>query len=173
VAEVTYRIERLASHHQRSTFDCGHDLLNRFLTQTASQRIRKRLAQTFVHTDLSHPEAILGYYSLNTTHLDLAQTGPIKGLPQSIEVGGVLIGRLAVAQEMQRQGIGERLLVDAFDRTLAISAQVGIFAVVVSAIDENAVRFYTKFGFTPIIGDLHRLYYPLKDYESTQATTTT
>jgi GNAT superfamily N-acetyltransferase len=45
----------------------------------------------------------------------------------------------------QRRGIGAGLLQDAIRRTLLIVEQAGISAML-NPIDEDAVRFYTRFG---------------------------
>jgi GNAT superfamily N-acetyltransferase len=59
----------------------------------------------------------------------------------------VLIGRLAVDERARRQRVGERLLLDAHDRALAIAAQGGAVGVIVDAKDANAVGFYEHYGY--------------------------
>ena len=54
------------------------------------------------------------------------------------------------------------LLADAIKRTLAVSDQVVIYAMVVDAINENAIGFYEQFGFTRLSDDSPRLFLPLK-----------
>ncbi len=59
----------------------------------------------------------------------------------------VILARLAVDRAYQGQGIGVGLLQDAIRRTLLIAEQAGIRAMLTHPIDEEAVRFYTSFGF--------------------------
>lgn len=59
-------------------------------------------------------------------------------------------------------GIGKMLLADAIKRTLAVSDQIAIYAIVVDAIDENARGFYEQFSFTRLSDDIPRLFLPLK-----------
>ena len=73
-----------------------------------------------------------------------------------------LIGRLAVSNVAQGQGVGKMLLTDAIKRTLAVSDQIAIYAMVVDAINDNAKRFYEQFGFTGLSDDSPRLFLPLK-----------
>ncbi|WP_340146923.1 hypothetical protein [Halomonas sp. PA16-9] len=54
------------------------------------------------------------------------------------------------------------LLVDAIKRTLAVSDEIAIYAMVVDAIDERAQRFYEQFGFSLLSSDSQRLFLPLK-----------
>lgn len=59
----------------------------------------------------------------------------------------VILARLAVSKQDQGQGIGAALLQDAIRRTLVIAEQAGIRAMLTHPIDEDATRFYTRFGF--------------------------
>jgi len=54
------------------------------------------------------------------------------------------------------------LLADAIKRTLAVSDQIAIYAIVVDAINENAEGFYEQFGFTRLSDVSPRLFLPLK-----------
>jgi GNAT superfamily N-acetyltransferase len=60
-----------------------------------------------------------------------------------------VIGRLALDQSVQNQGIGPALLRDAILRTLQAAEIAGIRAILVHAISERAKRFYEKWGFVP------------------------
>src|SRR5690606_23275066 len=51
------------------------------------------------------------------------------------------------ARRDQGHGIGVGMLQDAIRRTLAIAEQVGVRAVLTHPIDEQAARFYLRFGF--------------------------
>ncbi len=53
------------------------------------------------------------------------------------------------------QGIGPLL------RSGSLATHLGIRAVEVDAIDEDARRFYPRFGFTPLIDDANRLFLPM------------
>ena len=72
------------------------------------------------------------------------------------------MGRLAVSITAQGQGVGKMLQADAIKRTMAISDQIAIYALVVDAINDNAKGFYEQFGFTRISDDSPRLFLPLK-----------
>ena len=57
------------------------------------------------------------------------------------------MGRLAVNQNYQGQGIGETLLIDALKRSHTVSKEVGSMAVIVDPFDKDAVRFYETYEF--------------------------
>jgi GNAT superfamily N-acetyltransferase len=73
-----------------------------------------------------------------------------------------LLGRLAVNQAAQGHGVGKMLLIDAIKRTLAVSDEIAIYAMVVDAIDERAQHFYEQFGFSRLTSENQRLFLPLK-----------
>ena len=83
-----------------------------------------------------------------------------KGLP-CIDVPVVLLGRLAVDRSMQGQGLGSLLLIDALRRIVHVANEVGVRAVEVHAIDDNARNFYLHYGFVPLRDDLRHLFVPL------------
>ncbi|MBI5594255.1 MAG: GNAT family N-acetyltransferase [Deltaproteobacteria bacterium] len=137
----------LNSSHVISHFDCGKPALNEWLIRHASQAQSSGSARTFVVSD---SDEIVGYYSLTVGQVDSIEA-PIrirKGMgPHPVPV--VLLARLAVSLQHQGRGIGRGLLQDAVRRTLVIAEQAGIRALLTHPIDENASRFYLRFGFFP------------------------
>jgi GNAT superfamily N-acetyltransferase len=59
----------------------------------------------------------------------------------------MIIGRLAVDRDWQRHGVGSAMLRDAIVRTVQAAEIVGVRAILVDAIDEDAKRFYERHGF--------------------------
>ena len=72
------------------------------------------------------------------------------------------LGRLAVDAGAQGHGLGETLLMDALARVVGAADSIGIHAVEVVTIDEDAKRFYLKYGFTELLDDPHHLYISIK-----------
>jgi GNAT superfamily N-acetyltransferase len=77
------------------------------------------------------------------------------------EVPVFRLARLAVDRSMQGQGIGGDLLLAAGVRALAVAAKVGGVALAIDAKDENAVRWYERFGAQPLLDDPLKLILPL------------
>ena len=160
---ANWTIRRLDQAHDRSVFDCGQRMLNEWLKDRASQFDRRDLSRTFVAT---RPDAatVLGYYAVSTHRViyDVLPSTEAKGLPR-LDIPVVLIGRLAVDQSVQGQGLGALRLVDALRRSMLISDQVGIRAVEVDALDDTARNFYSKFGFRPLLDDPRHLFLPMQE----------
>lgn len=158
---MEWQIQELRSEHVRAEFSCGHESLDAFLKQRASQHESKGISKTFVA--VSPPElSACGYYSLATGSVSLVNLTEVqrKGLPKH-PVPVVLLGRLAVDKRSQGRGLGEYLLLDAMRRIVQTANQIGIHAIEVDAIDETAKRFYLKYDFIELADNPHHLYIPL------------
>jgi GNAT superfamily N-acetyltransferase len=59
----------------------------------------------------------------------------------------MVLGRLAVDQQAQGQKLGGALLQDALRRSLAVSENAGVRALLVHALNDRAKRFYEHYGF--------------------------
>jgi GNAT superfamily N-acetyltransferase len=160
---AVWSIRRLHKSHDRSAFDCGQPLLNEWLKVRAGQFDRRDLSRTFVATR-PNDVIVLGYYAIATHRVkyDVLPPAEAKGLPH-LDVPVVLIGRLAVDRTVQGQGLGALLLVDALRRSEQISDQVGIRAVEVDALDDDARRFYLHFGFRSLQDDARHLFLPMHE----------
>ena len=66
-------------------------------------------------------------------------------MPSPIPI--ILIGRLAVDERFKGHGLGASLLQDAVLKGVEASRSLGARAFVVDALNEDAERFYGKFGF--------------------------
>jgi predicted GNAT family N-acyltransferase len=156
-------IEPLNLTHARMGFQCGVEALDRYLKKQAKQDIKRRISRVFVATKPDNPKAVIGYYTLSTLSIELNQLPDnlARKLPKH-PVPAALIGRLAISSAAQGQGVGKLLLADAIKRTLAVSDQIAIYAMVVDAISDNAKEFYEQFGFTRLSDDSPRLFLPLK-----------
>ena len=156
-------IEPLDLTYDRSGFRCGVEALDRYLKKQAKQDIKRRISRVFVATKPDNPKTVIGYYTLSTLSIELNQLPEklARKLPKH-PVPAALIGRLAVSNAAQGQGVGKMLLADAIKRTLAVSDQIAIYTMVVDAINDNARGFYEQFGFTRLSDDSPRLFLPLK-----------
>lgn len=82
-------------------------------------------------------------------------------MPRYPILPGILLGRLAVDENHHGKKIGIYLLLDALKRSLSVSDQIGIVAIIVDAKNDNAVTFYKKYGFIELPDNRYRLFLPL------------
>lgn len=160
--EIRYRVEPLGKEHDRASFSCGVEVLDRYLQKQAGQDLAKKVAATFVITP--DGKAVAGFYTLSAHAVNLADlpANIAKKLPRYPHVPATLLGRLAVSGNFQGQGIGELLLLDAFQRVLVSSREIASAVIVVDAKDERARAFYQRHDFIPLPSQPNRLFYPVK-----------
>ena len=149
--------ENLGSRHDRKAFDCGEASLNNYLQRYARQNADRNLGITHVVVSVPGAAKILGYYTLLARHINRELFPDPRGLTPD-GVGVVLLGRLAVDQTAQGQGIGTAILSRAIHQTEVAASQIGIKALVVHALTDRARDWYAKFGFEPLQDDPHHLY---------------
>lgn len=157
-----WNISLLDGSFDKSHFDCGYAQLNQFLQKYATQNYKKNYCLTFVATQ-TNSKTIVGYYSVSASSIEFVNLPDSlnKGLPK-YPAPVMLIGQLAVDKTLQGQGLGQFLLIHALKRAVKISAEMGIFAVRVDAIDEKSKNFYLKYGFVSLINQPFSLLLPIK-----------
>ena len=146
-------------------FHCNVDALDNYIHKQAGQDIKRSISRVFVAEQPGNSKKVMGYYSLSTLSIELSQ------LPENLArklprhpIPAALIGRLAISKNAQGYGIGKILLIDAIKRTLSVSEQIAIYAMVVDAIDDNAKGFYEQYEFRCLNDSSARLFLPLKSF---------
>lgn len=131
--------------------------VNRYLRETASQDVRRLLAQCFVLTP--DRKKIAAYYTLSQSSVE-PESLPVavgRRLPRRRPVPATLIGQLGVDLRYRRQHFGDLLMANAVERTLRVGAEVPSCVMIVDAV-ASAVDFYRRFGFEPLPGMPGRLF---------------
>jgi predicted N-acetyltransferase YhbS len=150
----------------RTRFACGKPELDDWIKTQASQQERSGNTRTFLAVD--NGERVVGYYATTTYRLDLDEAARACGVgSRQYPVPAVLLARLAVDREKQGTGLGAQLLIDALTGFADASRSVGFEVVVVHAIDEEAVTFYARFGFTRFVDHSLHLFMPVKNLLAT------
>jgi ribosomal protein S18 acetylase RimI-like enzyme len=143
--------------HDRVGFDCGDVTLNRYLQQFANQDQTRGLCRVYV---LAEQQRILGYYSISAYSVAGDTLGDQTRVSAYAELPFLLLDQLAVDKNVQGRGYGDALIIHAFKTTVDAADKIGIFGMIVDAKHEQAVAFYQRFGFKPLIGNKNRLVLP-------------
>jgi GNAT superfamily N-acetyltransferase len=155
-------VEPLSKVHDVNRFDCGlHASLNLWLQKYALQNQANDSARTYV---VHRANAVVGYYTISAGSVarERATARSAQGLanhPMPVS----LLARLAVDENEQGHGLGSALLKDALIRIERAGELLGIRAVLVHAIDEEARGFCERFDFEPCPGDVLHLMLLMKD----------
>jgi GNAT superfamily N-acetyltransferase len=136
--------EHLTAAHDVSAFDSGAPDLDSWLRKRALANEASGASRTYV---VCAGGRVVGYYALATGGVaQEAAPGRVRrNMPDPVPV--MILGRLAVDRAWQGRNLGGSLLRDAVMRTLRAAGIGGIRAILVTAVSEEAKRFYERRGF--------------------------
>ncbi|BAY83828.1 GCN5-related N-acetyltransferase [Calothrix parasitica NIES-267] len=154
-------VELLDKHHNRNSFDCGNEALNKFLKRIARQHIQKGISRTFVLVDTEQPEIIISFFTLTLCEVRVEKLPPKFAKKYPSKVPGVKLARLAVSELYQRQGIGEIMMIEAMKRALIVAENAGGIGLFVDAKDEAAKTYYSRYGFVNLEDAFLEMFLPL------------
>ncbi len=161
---MSFRTLPLDRKHKKSSFVCENASLTTYIKEQAGQDIKRKLALCFVKVDPQNN--VEGYYTLSNSSI------PRTSVPEEIQkklgykdIPVTLLGRLARDQKLQGLGLGELLLMDALRRSVEASqGQSASFGVVTDPIDDQAEKFYKKYGFQKLEGS-QKMFLMMKSIE--------
>lgn len=136
----------LAAEHDLEQFNSGTPPLDHWLKGRARQNEAGGASRTYV---IAEGRRVVGYYSLAAgSVLHAEATGRVRrNMPDPVPAA--LLGRLAIDQAWQRRGLGSALLRDAVLRVVCAAETIGVRALLVHAISDEAKAFYERRGFRP------------------------
>jgi GNAT superfamily N-acetyltransferase len=155
-----FLIEVLSSSHDRESFSCGVEALDRYFHKQVTQDVRRRATACYVALEAARAK-VAGYYTLAAAGVLLADLPAelAKRLPRYPSVPVARLGRLAVDQAYRGRKLGSVLLWDAVQRSLR--SEIAVVALVVDAKDDQAEAFYRHHGFVPFGRQPRQLVLPL------------
>jgi GNAT superfamily N-acetyltransferase len=136
--------EPLSSDHELDSFNSGVAALDDWLRRRARRNEAEGASRTFV---VCRGRRVVGYFSLAAgSILHSAATGRVRrNMPDPVPA--LLLARLAVDRAWQGKGLGADLLRDAVLRAIGAAEPVGVRAILVHAISDEAKAFYERHGF--------------------------
>ena len=149
------QIRLLQKSDQRTAFQSGQPALDNFFHQFAGQnQFRHHIGITYIATDEEH---VVGYVTVAAGSIETTELPEGSKLPPNYPLPILRLGRLAVDQRYQGQGIGKLLLRYVFGLALQQKEHLGCVGIIVDAKPE-AIPFYQKYGFQaldrPIEGEI-------------------
>jgi predicted N-acetyltransferase YhbS len=147
--------------HRLDRFRCGQPELDTWLVHSAAHAESMRTARTFVWLRHGH---VVAYYSLAAHALVRDSLPNTLGRGSPDPVPALLLAKLALDEGHHGRGLGELLLLDALRRIVgAVEQGAAARFVVVDALDDDAARFYERYGFTTLPNHPLRLVRKMSD----------
>jgi GNAT superfamily N-acetyltransferase len=141
-------------------FDSGEPSLDEYLRGRALANHVVGASRCFV---TCRDGRVVGFYALASAAVERAGTpGRVRrDMPDPVLV--ILLSRLAIDAKHQGQGLGAQLLRDSITRAVAAAEIVGVRALLMHALHDQARAFYAHFGFEPSPTDPLHLLLLIKD----------
>lgn len=132
--------------YNRTKFDCCNSKLNDYLKTRISKDVERK-ANVPVYA-VNARDKVVGFYTLSSGSVQFENFSVhLKNKIAPYPVSIARVGRLAVDNTMQGQGLGKELLFHAIDRVEEVAKSIGIRAIVVDAKNQHEEKFYMKYGF--------------------------
>ena len=165
MSAASFQVTALNNHHDRTVFKSGSEPLDRYFHHQVTQDNKRRVTACFVA--ITPDSRIAGYYTLSSASVLLGElpAALAKKLPRYPSVPAVLMGRLAISQDFQGQGLGGAMLGNALTR--AVRSEIAAYAMLVDAKDESAAAFYRHHGFINLPNQALTLFLPLAGLPAT------
>ena len=137
------------TYFQQKKFDCGNEVINRFVASGLKKQVRDNLSKCFVLLDQDNSDKFVGFYTLTSFAIDapLLESMSRGRLPNKVPCTRMVM--LGVDKAYQKRNLGLKLLVNAIDRTISASQHIGVLGLHLDA-DPPAVDFYLTHGFVAL-----------------------
>lgn len=145
---------------ETATFDSGEPSLDNYLRMRALANHVEGASRCFV---TRREGRVVGFYALASASVERRSVpGRVRrNMPDPVPV--ILLSRLAVDREDQGKGLGAHLLRDAITRSVNAADLIGVRAMLVHAMHDEARAFYAHFDFEPSPTDPLHLLLLIKD----------
>ncbi len=155
-----FRLESLGAQHDRGSFHCGEDTLDRYFQTQATQDVRRRITNCFVAVETGTGR-IAAYYTLSAASISPRRSSFRRNEAVApISHGSRRSHRAAGRRpELPWTWLSAALLGDAAAR--ALKADAAAFMLLVDALNEQSVAFYQRFGFRTLASRPRTLFLPL------------
>jgi GNAT superfamily N-acetyltransferase len=150
----------IGAHDVVVGFDSGEPSLDEYLRRRALANHVEGSSRCFV---TCRDGRVVGFYALAPAAVERAGTpGRVRrNMPDPVPV--ILLSRLAIDHKEQGKGLGAQLLRDAITRAVVAAEIIGVRALLVHALHEQARTFYAHFDFEPSPTDPLHLLLLIKD----------
>ena len=152
MAGTAFFIEQLNKSHGKSVFDCGEPSLNDYIQRYASQNVKNDAARVYVAVRPEEPR-VCGYFTLSAGRVNVTDFPQRESRGWPRDVPTIHLGRIAVDREFQGQGLGDVLMGAAIEISIEVAEKIGVATMELWALNEDLLRFYSRFAFYALKDD--------------------
>lgn len=145
MTQSQYLREQLAAKHDLRNFRSGVTELDLWLHESALKTGDRDYGRTYVWHN--GDDQVVAFYTLSAHVITLEKLPKKYARGQQKIIPAILLGKFALDESLQGQGLGEVLLADAVVEALKASDIAAARYLVVDALSERLVTFYEKYGF--------------------------
>ncbi len=136
--------ELLADHHNIDDFICGEPALDQWLRTRARANQRQGASRVWVAT---LNDRVVAYYASSTAVVMRGRATKRAARNQPDPIPAILLGRLAVDERHQGQGLAAAMLKHFIEKSLEVAELTGVRLLLVHAKNPVARAFYEPYGF--------------------------
>jgi len=120
-----------------------------------------------------HEARVAGYYYLiaSTRLPDAVSAEARQKFGRVNEAPCVYLGMIGVSRDYKGNGIGKLLMADAMAKTLQVADLIGIYALVLDALDDKVAQFYESLGFMRFVDGERKMFIPLQTIKNALSAT--
>jgi predicted N-acetyltransferase YhbS len=137
---------KITESHDVSAFSCGNDILDKWLANTSLRNQNSGASTTYVVCKRG-TKVVVGYFCLSAASIVRSDAPSNISRNQPDLIPAMLLGRLAVDVNHKKTGMGRNLFVEAYKISTEAASLVGIRALLVHAINDDAKAFWSSLGF--------------------------
>lgn len=136
----------LRPDHQVDLFDCGSSPLSSWLATKAARNQAEGGSRTWV---VASGARAVGFYASSAAAVLASEVSKRAARNQPEPLPALLLGRLAIDLDHQGKGLGKALLQHFILKSLEVAQITGVRLLLAHAKDDDAARFYARYGFEP------------------------
>lgn len=145
----------LSDDHFLEFFDCGRDnnSLGEWLSNKAREENKQNLSRVWVLANNDAPETPVGYFCLSDHQISPGEMPKAlrKGISSSRSHPAKLLGKFALSEDSQGQGLGEHLMAGVFGAYLQSNQYSAARFLVLHTRNEPVTQYYEhRFGFVAL-----------------------
>ena len=148
------------------SFSCGNEQMDNWFLTKALSWCYLGFCQVYIALG---QDGIVGFFSLSPTSVRPVElTRSQRHGKNSMEHPGILLGRIAVREDVQKSGqrAGSLLLDEAIRRAFSIGKHIGGRFILLDAKTPELAKWYSRHGFLALKDSECRMILPMKDVPS-------